>query len=491
MREIRTNPFKPNDIENNPSAFGLRSKEIVYSIETLFNENNLFITGARGIGKSSLGLQLQKILSGENTLLERCNIKSRSESTLCIFYACGKETTIEEICLDILYELENEVLLLPDLQLKKLKPTIELNFGMIKAKFESEIESTKRSPASIANRFVNGLRIVYEKAREFNIFSGINIMIDEVDQLNESINFGHFIKVIHETLNNRNCTNITFIFAGQLGSFSRFNDEDPSFERLVKCVPLDKLSWEASEYILDYASIHSKPRFSYEVNAKNLILSMASGYPYILHLIGDSCFKEIIDSNKISIHTVLNALENILLTDKREKFTEKLKQLDEKERNILFYIAHYKADKIPSEIPFTHITGSIPTKLIKVEEIDSILSNLENKGILYSKRDKSIYLFSEELFRVFISYIRIEMENSDTSRKEFDESEEKIELLAESSMLDSAVSRIVATGEVDEKEVSNLSMADKRKLFKEYINSIPSNYSNAWEEDEFILGKRS
>ena len=487
MDKIRTNPFKPNVVENNPSAFGLRSKEIVFSIESLFNDNSLFITGSRGIGKSSMGLQLQKVIAGDDTLLKRCNIKRRPDKSLCIFYACANETTLEELCLDILYELEHELMLLPDLQLKKLKPTIELNFGVIKAKFESEIESSKRSPSSIANRFVNGLRVIYEKAIELNIFSGINIMIDEVDQLNGSINFGHFVKIVHETLSNRNCNKITFIFAGQLGSYSRFNNEDPSFERIVKCVPLDKLSWQASEYILDYASIHSKPRFNYENNAKNLVLSLSSGYPYVIHLIGDSCFREIVDSNKIHTETVLYALENILLTDKREKFTEKLKQLEETERNLLFYIAQQDIKRIPAEIPYIHIIEAIPSELIEKNEIDNILNNLENKGVLYSKKDKSIYLFSEELFRVFISYLKIEMANSRTTRREFDANEEKTYLLANRSKIDSGISDIIITGDIEVDEVGNLSLSEKRRLFKEYINSIPSNYSNAWEEDEFLL----
>jgi len=249
MEEIRKNPFKPNVIENNPSAFGLRSKEIIFSIDSLYNDNSIFITGARGIGKSSLGLQLQKVLNGDTTLLERCNIKSQLNGVLCIYYACANETTIEELCLDILYELEQELLMLPELKLNKIKPTLELNFGILKAKFEGEIESRRRSPSSIANRFVNGIRSIYDKAVELGVFSGVNIMIDEVDQLPESINFGHFVKIIHETLSNRNCNKVTFIFAGQLGSYSRFNKEDPSFERIVKCIPLDNFSWEESEYI--------------------------------------------------------------------------------------------------------------------------------------------------------------------------------------------------------------------------------------------------
>jgi hypothetical protein len=488
MVEIRKNPFKPNVIENDPSAFGLRSKEIISSIESLFNDNSIFITGSRGIGKSSLGLQLQKILNGDNTLLQRCNISRQLNGTLCIYYACANDTSIEELCLDILYEIEQELMLLPELKLNKIKPTLELNFGVLKAKFEGEIESRKRSPSSIATRFVNGIRIIYEKAVELGICSGINIMIDEVDQLPESINFGHFVKIIHETLSNRSCNKVTFTFAGQLGSYTRFNNEDPSFERIVKCIPLDKLSWDASEHILDYATTNANPRFSFEYSAKNLILAIASGFPYVIHLMGDGCYRELINSNIVTRSIVLTSLADILLTDKREKFTDKLKCLTDNEQKLLFKLSSLEINSLPAELYYSSIVDIIPDKLIEEVKIDSILNTLTSKGVLYSKNDGSIFMFSDELFRIFISYMKIEMANSKATRREFDSKQENKDLLSERSLLDKGIQDLVAMGDFDENKIAQLSDEEKMKLYNEFISpSIPFTATNGWEEDKSIF----
>ncbi|MEZ7496819.1 hypothetical protein QO206_15085 [Leeuwenhoekiella aequorea] len=487
MEVFRKNPFKPNVIENNPTAFGLRTKEIIFSITSLLNDNSIFITGARGIGKSSLGLQLQKVLSGDNTLLKRCNMDDSYSDALCIYYACAEETTLEELCLDILYELEQEIMLLPKVKFNKLKPVLELNFGIIKAKFETEIESNKRSPSSIANRFVNGLRAIYNEALALGVFTGINIMIDEVDQLPKKINFGHFIKIIHETLNNRGCDKLTFLFAGQLGSYTRFNKEDPSFERIVKCVPLDRLSWEASNYILDYASATSNPRFQIDEDAKNLVLSLSSGYPYIVHLIGDSCFNELMNSYVITKSIVLTALEVILLTDKREKFTEKLRELEDLERDLIFYMASQPVEILPAEIPYEWIYDKVTDNLEVKKQLDSLLNSLISQGYLYSIKNKAVYIFSEELFRIFVSYIKIELSITKTARREFSDKSLDVNLIKERTEKDEKYNEMEIAGElINSMDANFISPEERKQLFNEYISSkIPSNYSNAWEEDNF------
>ncbi|QXP69994.1 hypothetical protein H0I29_15460 [Polaribacter sp. R2A056_3_33] len=487
MLELKKNPFKPNVIENNPTAFGLRTKEIVFSITSLLNDNSIFITGSRGIGKSSLGLQLQKVMSGNETLLKRCNIKNTENDVLCIYYACAEDTTIEDLCLDILYELEQEILLLPKIKLAKIKPSLELNFGIIKAKFETEIESNRRSPSSIANRFVNGLRAIYTDALKLNVFTAINIMIDEVDQLPTSINFGHFIKIIHETLNNRGCNKLTFLFAGQLGSYTRFNKEDPSFERIVKCITLDRLSWEASNYILDYASATSTPKFEIKEDARKLILSLSSGYPYIVHLIGDSCFNEMSDDNIITKTIVLSALEVILLTDKREKFTEKLRELNDMERELIFFMASQSVNMLPAEIPYNSIYDKDNDNSDIKKQLDLLLNSLITKGYLYSINDKALYIFSEELFRIFVSYIKIELSITKTARREFSDMNTNINLLKERLEQDEKHLEMELEGEYSNSAEANyVSPEEKKQLFNEYISSrMPTKYSNAWEEDNF------
>ena len=97
MANLLKSPFKANRIETDPRAFGLRPKEIVDSTRALLNDKSVLISGPRGIGKSSLGEQIQTIMKGNNILLKRCHIDSEFPKTLCVYYACGPDISLEQL----------------------------------------------------------------------------------------------------------------------------------------------------------------------------------------------------------------------------------------------------------------------------------------------------------------------------------------------------------------------------------------------------------
>ena len=69
------NPFSPRSPINSPEKFAGRKQEIKTGAIGLVNNNNILVTGPRGIGKSSYANQLLYIAQGEVYLLEKCNIE--------------------------------------------------------------------------------------------------------------------------------------------------------------------------------------------------------------------------------------------------------------------------------------------------------------------------------------------------------------------------------------------------------------------------------
>ena len=63
----------------------------------------------------------------------------------------------------------------------------------------------------------------------------------------------------------------------------------------------------------------------------------------------------------------------------------------------------------------------------------------------------------------------------------------KRESIKNSSQVDSSMINLEKTGTIRKNGLDELSYSDKSKLFRKYIVSIPANYSNAWEEDEFLF----
>ncbi len=421
MNKLRKSPFKLDKIEKNPTGFGLRIKQITECFQNLYNNRSLIISGPRGIGKSSLGVQLQNVFAGDNTLLKRCYINEEFPNSVCIYKACSKQDTLDQITLDILSDLENEV---KNLQLNfncKLNACLEFNFGPIKAQINAEKDKKEYLPSTMANILANSLIKTICTFNKDNLNLGINIMLDEMDQLNRDINFGHFIKVVNETLNNKGVENITFIVAGQTGIFNRFNNEDRSFERIVKHIPISPLDEEACEYILLYAQDKAKPPFTIQQNAKKMILSLASGYPYVIHLIGDAAFFKMKNEKTMTSIDVLSGIENILQSNKKEKYIEKLKHINPFERKVIITLSQYHSNEIPVKIPINWILDRLLNKNNSIDKIQSCLECLVEKGYLKVKstppNNNKLYYFAEELFRVFVSLKRIEKYEVDVNRR--------------------------------------------------------------------------
>lgn len=413
VEDLRRSPFKVARIESDPTAFGRRVTEVRACASALFNRRHILISGPRGIGKSSLGSQLQTAYGGNNTLLRRCAIDTPLPRYLCAFYACDSTTTLGELCSEILFSLEREFLALRSVRTDKAKVTVELNLGFLKTKLESDIVT--RRPATLATDLVVGLAEVLRSARLVGM-DGINVMLDEVDLLPATVNFGHFLKVVHETLGREELTDVTFILAGQMGIYGRLLDEDASVERHMRHVPLSVLEPDESRYVLEYAADHGDPPFAVSTSAAEMILSLAAGYPYDIHLIGDAAFAAMVDPDRMGAQEVLRGLGELFQSDKREKYLERLRALSEAERLVLVSLARYSDKRIPMRIPLKWLEGNLLGQIPGGGELHQTLTDLAERGYLVINADLRYCQFSEELLRIFISLLLIDQRESRARR---------------------------------------------------------------------------
>jgi hypothetical protein len=392
-------------IESNPHAFGRRTSDIRDSAVALFNGRSVLLSGPRGIGKSSLGSQLQTVYGGDVTLLERCDIGTRLPEYLCGFFACDASTTLSELCSELLYDLERKLSALSRLRRQNVKLSIEVDLKVIKARLQADVSA--RRPATLATELVAGLSEIVTGCRVLGK-TGLNLMIDEIDLLPKSMNFGHFIKIVHETLGRSGLDNITFVLAGQRGTYTRLHQEDPSFERLVRHVPIATLEPLEARFVLEYAGDHADPPFAIEPSAADMILALSAGYPYDIHLLGDAAFMAMDEAEFMDAGSVLRGLSDILRSDKREKYMGRLQGLQPNERVVVVSMARYSGKHVPMHIPMKSIARNLLGTLSDGTTVESVVESLVRSGHLIVNREKNYCQFAEELFRVFASLVVIE-----------------------------------------------------------------------------------
>ena len=290
MVYLGESPFKIDQIEDNAKAFGLRIQELEICINYIFNKQNILLYGSRGIGKSSFGFQLQKILTGDTTLLERCKIESKFPEHICVRTSCREITQLSQLVYNLLFDLREKIECNEQFvkNSKKISYTVDLKF--LKASYESSSSVKSYSPANMVTEFSSELKNVLKYIKENSTYKRINILIDEVDEISKDINFAHFFRAVDEELQWAGMNDIFFIFIAQTGIYSRLLSEDKSFCDRVNSVELPIMYSGDLEYILDYASKNAKKPFSINQDAKKLIISLSSGYPNVPHLLGNSAF---------------------------------------------------------------------------------------------------------------------------------------------------------------------------------------------------------
>jgi len=318
--KLRISPYKIDKIEDDPKAFGNRPKEFISCMESLFNNKHVLISGSRGVGKSSLAFQIKNLYMGNHILAERCGINTKLNEYLTCFYTCGKGTTLFTLASDLLIRLEHKCHRIKD-KIKSQQEKFEesLHLEVIKANIQNEI--MKDSPASITTQFINGLDNIYTSLLDFTDLKGIVIIIDELDKLSKSVEFGHFFKMVHEYLDQDGLSHTNFILVGQKGIFNRLKQQDPSTERILKHVALKELNDDEARHILNYASSKkSEAPFTIEPDAKHSILEISAGHPLIIQLLGDAAFSSMEDLTRMTQKDVLKGISTVLKSDTYERY---------------------------------------------------------------------------------------------------------------------------------------------------------------------------
>ena len=405
MEFLRQSPFKVSTIESDPRAFGRRVGDVRDCASALYNRRNVLISGPRGIGKSSLGSQLQTAYLGTSTLLDRCEIGTRLPRYLCAFTACDDTTTLPALCSEILFSIERQCLALKSFRLSPARVSFEVDLKLVKAKLETDIAI--RRPASVASDLVAGLSTIATSIAAIG-FDGLNVMIDEVDLVPTSVNLGHFFKIVHETLGRDNLLDITFILAGQQGIYSRLVAEDASVERLVRHVPITVLEPDEARYVLEFAADNAKQPFAIDLRAADMILALSAGYPYSVHLIGDAAFNAMVDSKLMTTKEVLLGMGHLLRSDKREKYLERLRALSVDQRLLVLSMSRFSSKTIPMQIPVAWIARNLLAPPTTGTACDSILDSLVGEGHVVLNGEASSCQFTDEMFRIFTSLLVID-----------------------------------------------------------------------------------
>jgi cold shock CspA family protein len=288
---MRDNPFTPQEPMINPRKFVGRKECIESAIYALFNGKNILIDGYRGIGKSSVALQLLFATQGEIELLDKLGIKFAGKpfNNVTGDYRCLPNSNLADIISGLITTLQ--IYLGKYTKTKSSQNSVELDAKILSVKHLSETEPL--SPSDLSVWFVAESK----KLLKDNAYGaqGITFLIDEIDVLFDKVDLASFLKATIEKFRADSYFSVNFIVSGVTGTATELIIQHPSSERLFEHLEIPRMNNQELSGIIDAALVDSG--VTIEDEAKRRITRLSNDFPYPVHLLGYHSFR--IDSDNI------------------------------------------------------------------------------------------------------------------------------------------------------------------------------------------------
>ncbi|MCX8056275.1 MAG: ATP-binding protein [Ignavibacteria bacterium] len=242
----------------------------------------LFLTGEYGIGKSSLA-NYSKTLAEKNYHLLGIHVflgNTNSVEGLA-------QKTVETILREQLY---NEKVV------DKIKNFLSKYIGKQELfGLSINFEALKNDALDISKGFLPFLKTLFEKIKEEN-FKGIFLILDEINGISKNPEFAHFIKTfVDENATSTSPLPLTLMLCGTEERRKEIVSLHPPTERIFDVIKIETMNKdEMSEF---FSKAFNSVDMEIESNALDLICEYSSGYPKIMHIIGDCCFW--VDKDKV------------------------------------------------------------------------------------------------------------------------------------------------------------------------------------------------
>ena len=310
-----------------PRAFAGRKKHVLNLVDELLTEGSCpVIYGDRGLGKSSLAAQLERIALGDVELLDNLGHKDRAlaegDRFITIRLSCSDIMKTPRLLFQALvneaevYKSLEEMPSTFEAEQKRIKNTFTLRF------FSRSVEKEYKKGSHISfekltldEKLLTVLKSVNEKYKR-----PILLIIDEIDRVADTRGLGGFIK-------NNSSDWLKFMLVGVANNISALLDDHESVERLIAPVKIERMQPAETRSIITKAQkiMHSLGvKICFSEQAKKKLVSSVNGFPWFLHVICQEALKLAYESEDLIVteeHVELS-IENLSINKFAQQFED-------------------------------------------------------------------------------------------------------------------------------------------------------------------------
>jgi cold shock CspA family protein len=389
---LKRNPFTPQDPVTDPRKFAGRRDVLRSAVDSIFNAKNLLITGARGIGKSSLAYQLLYMTQGDTELLAKLDLdlSGYEFSNLAGDHRCTNDNSLAEVARNLLVTLARRAGVV--LEESEVTSTSGLDIKLFQAKEQRTTKSI--GPTDTANWFVAQILFILDKTRHEN--TGVTFLIDEVDSISPEVPLGPFLKAAVEKLRLDGQHSVSFILGGVTGTSTTLLAQHPSTMRLLERIELQKMADEELSEVVELALAETGVEASQK--ARERMVDLANSFPQPLHLLGYHAFRLDNDS-VIDVQDVETAKNFIVRRALRQDYEEKLEKIGRGgKRDVVRAATGATSQTFTLKFLAKSLAG------MSLHALQSELGVLVSSDIL-ERHGQYVYSFREPLFEIYCRWV--------------------------------------------------------------------------------------
>lgn len=360
-RKVLLNAFQPATELDDPERFAGRGMQVRELADSLHSVGATpLIYGDRGLGKSSLAVQMRRIAMGDLGLLSHLNAERLAlppDSAFLTFYVtCTDSTQSFADLLQLLVNSAESVENVPSdggtaSHLVDRTTRKKLTLKMF------ELESTKKYQTESQRLSYQDLNLEEKLIQLCDLLTAayqqpVLFIIDELDRMGDTKGLASFLKAITGD-------HLKFMLVGVAGNVSELLSDHQSLERRLVPVRVPLMTTtELSQVVLKaqgYLSENQIPlRFTDDAVVR--LARVASGFPWFTHVLGQQCLVFADEEGRVTIdeghvrHAVSSIVDNRFAQQFSDTYQMAVRDSSRREATLRAFASWMDADVPTGEI---------------------------------------------------------------------------------------------------------------------------------------------
>lgn len=307
QRKVLVNAFRPATEVDDPALFAGRERQVRQLADSLHVLGSVpLIYGHRGLGKSSLALQLARIAMGDVELLAQTGAEDLALDEDDRFL------TLQVTCTDAVQNLSDLLQALINAaesiefeaasgsaskrQLVDRTTRKKLTLKVV------EFESTKKYEAEKGRLTYQDLNLEEKLVQLCEILTNaygqpVLFIIDEIDRMGDSHGLASFLKAYSSPI-------LKFLLVGIASNVSELLGDHQSLERRLDPVKVPNMKLAELRQIVTQAESYLRRHgidIEFNSDAKQRLAIVAAGFPWFVHVLGQSALIAVADRREVVV----------------------------------------------------------------------------------------------------------------------------------------------------------------------------------------------